>query len=218
MVSTDSVRHMMRGFVSDKENPLLWASTYHAGECLDLELVAEAKAKKKEAKQASLPLHTSSGGSNGTLTTAQSLTNNRGNGSDTDEKGMNVSLEKQPNLRPDGRVRLEHAESLVGAKTMAVEGFKAQSEMVMDSLDRLITAWEGKKESVVVEGVHLSLNFVVMISSPSSIFCFIPEYVLFSIKSFYYSMGLLVGSWSYCIQYLFCLVSFSCTLGGSGEV
>jgi 2-phosphoglycerate kinase len=60
---------------------------------------------------------------------------------------------------------------------MAVEGFKAQSEMVMDSLDRLITAWEGKKESVVVEGVHLSLNFVVMISAPSSIFCFHSEYV-----------------------------------------
>jgi 2-phosphoglycerate kinase len=44
---------------------------------------------------------------------------------------------------------------------MAVQGFKAQSEMVMDSLDRLITSWETKKESVVVEGVHLSLNFVV---------------------------------------------------------
>eukprot|EP00246_Nothoceros_aenigmaticus_P014063 TRINITY_DN5179_c0_g1_i1.p1 TRINITY_DN5179_c0_g1~~TRINITY_DN5179_c0_g1_i1.p1 ORF type:complete len:499 (+),score=100.83 TRINITY_DN5179_c0_g1_i1:122-1498(+) len=44
---------------------------------------------------------------------------------------------------------------------MAVRGFKAQSEMVMDSLDRLITAWEQKCESVVVEGVHLSLNFVM---------------------------------------------------------
>jgi 2-phosphoglycerate kinase len=46
---------------------------------------------------------------------------------------------------------------------MAVEGFKAQSEMVIDSLDRLITAWEERKESVVVEGVHLSLNFVVCV-------------------------------------------------------
>ncbi|KAL1209486.1 putative P-loop NTPase domain-containing protein LPA1 [Cardamine amara subsp. amara] len=44
---------------------------------------------------------------------------------------------------------------------MAVEGYKAQSEMVIDSLDRLITTWEERKESVVVEGVHLSLNFVM---------------------------------------------------------
>ena len=35
VVSTDSIRHMMRSFVDEKENPLLWASTYHAGEFLD---------------------------------------------------------------------------------------------------------------------------------------------------------------------------------------
>jgi 2-phosphoglycerate kinase len=52
---------------------------------------------------------------------------------------------------------------------MAVEGFKAQSEMVIDSLDRLITAWEERKESVVVEGVHLSLNFVVINSFLSDV-------------------------------------------------
>jgi len=49
----------------------------------------------------------------------------------------------------------------IGKKQMAIEGYKAQSEMVIDSLDRLITAWEDRKESVIVEGVHLSLNFVV---------------------------------------------------------
>ena len=52
---------------------------------------------------------------------------------------------------------------MIGNKQMAVEGYKAQSEMVIDSLDRLITSWEEQKESVVVEGVHLSLNFVVRI-------------------------------------------------------
>jgi hypothetical protein len=43
--------------------------------------------------------------------------------------------------------------------------------MVMDSLDRLITAWEAKKESVVVEGVHLSLNFVVSSGNSSADCC-----------------------------------------------
>ncbi|KAG1359661.1 hypothetical protein COCNU_08G011070 [Cocos nucifera] len=47
---------------------------------------------------------------------------------------------------------------LIGKKQMAIEGFKAQSELVIESLDRLITAWEEWKESVVVEGVHLSFN------------------------------------------------------------
>ncbi|CAK9206139.1 unnamed protein product [Sphagnum troendelagicum] len=134
VVSTDSVRHMMRGFVSEEENPLLWASTYHAGEFLDQEAVAQAKSKRKEAKQASLPIRSSSSG-----------------------------LEVTNSLKAEGcSCKVEAAaDSLVGAKTMAIQGFKAQSEMVMESLDRLITAWEAKKESVVVEGVHLSLNFVM---------------------------------------------------------
>ena len=41
------------------------------------------------------------------------------------------------------------------------QGYKAQSEMVLESLDRLIGACEGRRESMVVEGVHLSLNAVV---------------------------------------------------------
>jgi len=52
VVSTDSIRHMMRSFVEEKENPLLWASTYHAGECLDPVAVAEEKlgGKQKNAQ------------------------------------------------------------------------------------------------------------------------------------------------------------------------
>ena len=42
-----------------------------------------------------------------------------------------------------------------------MQGYKAQSEMVLESLDKLIGAYEGRKESLVVEGVHLSLNSVV---------------------------------------------------------
>lgn len=34
VLSTDSVRHMLRSFKSKKECPVLYASTYHAGECL----------------------------------------------------------------------------------------------------------------------------------------------------------------------------------------
>ncbi|KAK8641574.1 hypothetical protein V6N13_010970 [Hibiscus sabdariffa] len=118
VISTDSIRHMMRSFVDEKENPLLWASTYHAGEYLDPVAVAEANSKKRAKK-----------------------------------------LVGKSDSRP-----VENSSTiaeLIGPRQMAVEGFKAQSEMVIDSLDRLITTWEEKKESVVVEGVHLSLNFVM---------------------------------------------------------
>ncbi|CAN1253026.1 P-loop NTPase domain-containing protein LPA1 homolog 1 [Linum perenne] len=123
VVSTDSIRHMMRSFVDEKQNPLLWASTYHAGEYLDPEAVAEAKARRKAKKLAK------------------------------EEAAADGSTAG----KPDGQA----PEATISPKQMAIEGFKAQSEMVIDSLDRLITAWEDRKESVVVEGVHLSLNFVM---------------------------------------------------------
>ncbi|KAL0352573.1 UNVERIFIED_CONTAM: P-loop NTPase domain-containing protein LPA11 [Sesamum calycinum] len=130
VISTDSIRHMMRSFVGEEQNPLLWASTYHAGEHLDPVAVAAAKAKKKANKSA--------GVSAPSLAKDEAVSNSTG--------------------KSDGSTTTSDLPSL---KQMAIEGFKAQSEMVIDSLDRLITAWEERKESVVVEGVHLSLNFVM---------------------------------------------------------
>ncbi|KAM0887394.1 hypothetical protein ACQ4PT_029052 [Festuca glaucescens] len=125
VVSTDSIRHMMRSFVDEKENPLLWASTYHAGECLDPVAVSEAKARRKAKKRSGV----------------------------SSSSGMDYERSGVQSDKVDGKP--------IGRKQMAIEGYKAQSEMVIDSLDRLITAWEDRKESVVVEGVHLSLNFVM---------------------------------------------------------
>ncbi len=42
VLSTDSVRHMMRGFTSREETPLLFASTYEAGEALRQQQAADA--------------------------------------------------------------------------------------------------------------------------------------------------------------------------------
>ncbi|XP_076896595.1 P-loop NTPase domain-containing protein LPA1 homolog 2-like [Bidens hawaiensis] len=125
VISTDSIRHMMRSFVDESQNPLLWSSTYHAGEHLDPVAVSEAKAKRKAKKEV--------------------------DGVFEGSKSQHESKEGSSLSTVD----------LISPKQMAIEGFKAQSEMVIDSLDRLITAWEERKESVVVEGVHLSLNFVM---------------------------------------------------------
>ncbi|KAM6596050.1 hypothetical protein CsatA_006574 [Cannabis sativa] len=135
VISTDSIRHMMRSFVDEKQNPLLWSSTYHAGEFLDPVAVAEAKAKRKAKKLAG---------------TTHSLSK------DEAANGSTAGMSEAHKLEVGSGTT-----DLLSPKQMAVEGFKAQSEMVIDSLDRLITAWEERKESVVVEGVHLSLNFVM---------------------------------------------------------
>lgn len=135
VISTDSIRHMMRSFVDEKENPLLWASTYHAGEYLDPVAVAEAKAKRKAKKKAG---------------STQSFSK--------DGLSDNVQNVKTDHQKPEMG---SNNTDLISPKQMAVEGFKAQSEMVIESLDRLLTAWEERKESVIVEGVHLSLNFVM---------------------------------------------------------
>ncbi|KAI3722051.1 hypothetical protein L2E82_33075 [Cichorium intybus] len=135
VVSTDSIRHMMRSFVDEKQNPLLWSSTYHAGEHLDPIAVSEAKAKRKAKKQGS----------------ASPQPQFKGTGP------FDASTALPPLPKETGLTTVD----LISPKQMAIEGFKAQSEMVIDSLDRLITAWEERKESVVVEGVHLSLNFVM---------------------------------------------------------
>uniref|UniRef100_A0A1J3HXC9 P-loop NTPase domain-containing protein LPA1-like protein 1 n=1 Tax=Noccaea caerulescens TaxID=107243 RepID=A0A1J3HXC9_NOCCA len=132
VVSTDSIRHMMRSFVDEKQNPLLWASTYHAGEFLDPVAVAESKAKRRRAKK-------------------------------LDGYAKSTLEDEKPNASQQTDVGSKSTTTpvLLSRKQMAVEGYKAQSEMVIDNLDRLITSWEERKESVVVEGVHLSLNFVM---------------------------------------------------------
>ncbi|KAH7297126.1 hypothetical protein KP509_26G054900 [Ceratopteris richardii] len=160
VVSTDSIRHMMRSFVDERQNPLLYASTYSAGEHLDPVAVAEAKAKKRARK-----VSRRVGNVHSDSLQCQRLSNDRENGSgqranepfhcsETDVKGKSQ-------LTNEDYYTQSCMEATVSSKTMAVQGYKAQSEMVIDSLDRLITSWEQKHESVIVEGVHLSLNFVM---------------------------------------------------------
>ncbi|KAK9824284.1 hypothetical protein WJX72_009169 [[Myrmecia] bisecta] len=101
VLSTDSVRHMMRSFCAEDSNPLLWASTYQAGD-----YVANA---------------------------------------------------------PAGSAASPSSSGRLDSKQRAIKGYKAQSEMVIENLDRLIGSCEARNESLVCEGVHLSLNFVVQL-------------------------------------------------------
>eukprot|EP00741_Cyanophora_paradoxa_P001042 tig00000455_g1003.t1 len=90
VLSTDSIRHMLRNFITQEEAPILYASTYDAAEALQ--------------------------------------------GSELD--GMTP-------------------------KKRLLSGYKAQNEMVFSKLAALIDACERRNESVIIEGVHCSVELVV---------------------------------------------------------
>jgi len=106
ILSTDSVRHMLRSFDTNKENKFIWSSTYEAGavvEGLDSSAVGAG---------------TRPGGAGGGATT--------------------------------------HRKAVI-------RGYKAQSEMVVDHLSNLIEHMVGRRESLIIEGVHLSMNFMIQL-------------------------------------------------------
>ena len=133
---------MMRSFTDEKQCPLLWASTYSAGEHLDPSAFSDFFSRKKTKKIAK-------------RVEPQIV-----------EKIFEAS--GHPHLTgkaPINLISLSDTDGSCGvtssSKMMVIQGYKAQSEMVIEYLDRLITNWELKNECAIVEGVHLSLNFVV---------------------------------------------------------
>lgn len=90
VLSTDTVRHVLRTKKSQDECPVLWKSSYNAGESLDSESV----------------------------------------------RGLR-------NHASGGKVLL---------------GYKLQSDLVLDPIDRLIGTYEARRESIIIEGVHLSVQ------------------------------------------------------------
>jgi len=112
VVSTDSIRHMLRGFAALEDQPLLWTSTYQAGAAL----------AQREKPPSTLAL----GAVNG----------------DSGEKHAKV----------DGDCGGDEEVDVA----LAVEGYTRQSEAVMGSVERLVAASEARRESSILEGVHLS--------------------------------------------------------------
>ena len=104
MMSTDSVRGLLRSFDTKRENHFIWSSTYEAGAIL----------------QGGVGPSGSSAG----------------------------SLERSPSTN--------HRKAVI-------QGYKAQSEMVLDHLSNLIDHAAGRGESLIIEGVHLSVSFMIQL-------------------------------------------------------
>ncbi|KAK9791833.1 hypothetical protein WJX73_005551 [Symbiochloris irregularis] len=115
LLSTDSIRHMMRSFVPQSQAPLLWASTYQAGDHL-------------------------------TATPSQR------------EPSTSPAAESHERRHVEDTAQMD-------ARPAAVEGYKAQSRMVLDSLDAIIGACASRGESLVIEGVLLSTDNILALMS-----------------------------------------------------
>lgn len=134
VVSTDSIRHMMRSFASEGEDPLLWASTYQAGAALQ-QLQAQAMGLGAGGGAAGSSAGAAAASAAAAAAAAQQLL-------------QRYSCAPPYGLGGDGR-------------KAAVRGYKAQSARVLEHVDRLLAGCEARRQSVVVEGVHLSLSMVV---------------------------------------------------------
>jgi hypothetical protein len=138
VVSTDSIRHMMRSFSSESEDPLLWASTYEAGAHLQ---AARGAALAQAAAQ---------------LARAPSQRKQQQQGGEQQQQ--------VPEAGPPSQV--PYLQLLAGGagaspsdpRKAAILGYKAQSACVLEHVDRLLTGCEARRQSIVVEGVHLSLR------------------------------------------------------------
>ncbi|KAI3425141.1 hypothetical protein D9Q98_008912 [Chlorella vulgaris] len=141
VVSTDSIRHMMRSFSSESEDPLLWASTYEAGAHLQ---AARGAALAQAAAQ---------------LARAPSQRQQQQQGG---EQQQQVPEAGPPSQVPYLQLLAGGAAaSASDPRKAAILGYKAQSARVLEHVDRLLTGCEARRQSIVVEGVHLSLSMVV---------------------------------------------------------
>ncbi|RKP06997.1 P-loop containing nucleoside triphosphate hydrolase protein, partial [Thamnocephalis sphaerospora] len=92
VLSTDNIRNVLRSFVSEEENPVLWASSYHAGESL-------------------------------------------------------VDVEQ------DG-----------GVEERVIRGYRDQAEAVFPQLRTTVQQILSRRESVIIEGVHLSVDVMLRLA------------------------------------------------------
>ncbi|EKX37457.1 hypothetical protein GUITHDRAFT_58146, partial [Guillardia theta CCMP2712] len=101
VLSTDFIRHMLRREVSKEDSPILYASTYNAGESLEEEVKS----------------------------------------------------------------------SLQDPKDLVLRGYSEQSRLVFDRLESVIAVYEARREPLIVEGVHLTMENIaaLMEKHPSCI-------------------------------------------------
>ncbi|EFJ46166.1 hypothetical protein VOLCADRAFT_105596 [Volvox carteri f. nagariensis] len=159
VLSTDSVRHMMRGFTTAEETPLLFASTYEAGEALRKQqaldearmhqmLLLQQQLKQDMSHPAQSPLAESPAAA-----VPQALDGGRGGGATAPAAALPFPPPQLPTAGPSPQG--------LSAHDLAIRGYKAQCELISEQLEQLISGFEARRQSLVVEGVHLHVGLVM---------------------------------------------------------
>ena len=99
VLSTDFVRHLLRREFSKQEAPILYASTYNAGEALDAQVLGAGGACSQGC-----------------------------------------------------------GEDVAAGSRRVLQGYQEQSGFIFDRLARVIASYEERREPLIVEGVHLSMD------------------------------------------------------------
>jgi 2-phosphoglycerate kinase len=79
----------------------------------------------------------------------------------TYEAGAHLMQRQQPPPLPQQTQHAALKPAAMDPRKAAVRGYKAQAGRVLEHVDRLLAGCEARRQSVVVEGVHLSLRWVV---------------------------------------------------------
>ncbi|GIL89526.1 hypothetical protein Vretimale_1911 [Volvox reticuliferus] len=163
VLSTDSVRHMMRGFTSSEETPLLFASTYEAGEALrKQQALDEARLQallqqRRQQQQEQTGVHRAVEEQQSPPGDAASPALRLGD----DCNGAAAAAAAAAPVATAVTVAMGPSPQVPSAHDLAIRGYKAQCELVSEQLEQLICGFEARRQSLVVEGVHLHVGLVM---------------------------------------------------------
>lgn len=151
---------MMRGFTSPEETPLLFASTYEAGEALRKQQMLDEARTQNHLNQ---------------LQQQHQHHHQQHQQQEHLQELFSVPLQEPQSrgLTPAASApAASAAATLVAAAALpaqqapnphdlVIRGYKAQCELVSEHLEQLICSFESRRQSLVVEGVHLHVGLVM---------------------------------------------------------
>ena len=145
VLSTDSIRHLLRSRTRQETNPCLFASTYQAG---------ELHVSEEEVRASWY-----SGAGGGAAADAAAVP--PGAWAQGGAEAPPDTLPRLSALVPPLRSMDKPPSAKRVHKRRVLQGVRRQSEPVIELLDKILGSFEAQGHSVVVEGVHLSVESMV---------------------------------------------------------
>jgi energy-coupling factor transporter ATP-binding protein EcfA2 len=144
VLSTDSVRHALRGQFSKEEYPHLHVSTYETDQMYNHSTTSAAIAPTN----GSIPSPSSNSSSFSSL---PGSSNASSIGASSSTNGSSSSTAGSSSIHPE----------TWSLKKKVLHGYKSQSHMVLAHLGKLLRDYSARNQTIIVEGVHLLPKVIV---------------------------------------------------------